>query len=119
MPLVRDFVLSQLHGLGYKTVTAATGAAALALVEAGQAFDLVFTDVIMPGGMNGKELAEAIMRIRPDTQILYTSGYTDNAMIEHGRLAPDALLLTKPYRRSELAQMVRRALTPASMAPAS
>jgi len=118
-PLVRDFVLSQLQGLGYKTVTASTGAEALALVEAGDAFDLVFTDVIMPGGMNGKELAEAIVRLRPDTRVVYTSGYTDNAIIEHGRLAPDALLLTKPYRRAELAQMVRRALTPAPMQPAA
>jgi DNA-binding LytR/AlgR family response regulator len=73
----------------------------------------------MPGGMNGKELAEAIMQLRPDTRIVYTSGYTDNAIIEHGRLDPDALLLTKPYRRSELAQMVRRALTPTSVEPAA
>jgi PAS domain S-box-containing protein len=115
--LVRDFVLSQLQGLGYRTVTAATGAEALALVEAGQAFDLVFTDVIMPGGINGKELADAIMLIRPGTRIVYSSGYTDNAIVEHGRLAPGALLLTKPYRRAELAQMVHRALTDTGSEP--
>jgi PAS domain S-box-containing protein len=117
-PLVQDFVLVQLQGLGYRTVSAATGTAALALVESGQAFDLVFTDVIMPGGMNGKELAEAILRLRPGTRVLYTSGYTDNAIIEHGRLDHGALLLSKPYRRSELAQMIHRALAAASAEPA-
>jgi len=113
--LVREFVLSQLHGLGYKTVSAATGAEALAEATSGQPFDLVFTDVIMPGGMNGKELGEAILELQPGTRLLYTSGYTDNAIIELGRLDPGALLLSKPYRRSELAQMVRRALGDAPM----
>jgi len=107
-------VLSQLQSLGYQTVTAANGAEALALVEAGQAFDLVFTDVIMPGGMNGKELADAILRLRPGSRILYTSGYTDDAVIEDGRPEQCALLLAKAYRRSELAQMVRRVLDDAA-----
>ncbi|MGJ4889723.1 CHASE3 domain-containing protein [Bradyrhizobium sp. HKCCYLS3077] len=108
--LVQDFVVSQLQSLGYKTVTASTGVEALAKIEAGQSFDLLFTDVIMPGGVNGKELAEEALRQRPGTKVLYTSGYTDNAMIEHGRIDQTALLLTKPYRKSELAQMVRLAL---------
>jgi CheY-like chemotaxis protein len=107
---VRDFVVVQLESLGYKTLSASTAADALTRIEAGQAFDLLFTDVIMPGGMSGKELAEEVGRRRPGTKVLYTSGYTDNALIEHGRLNEDAMLLTKPYRRSELAQMVRLAL---------
>ncbi len=110
--LVQDFVVSQLHSLGYKTLTASTGIDALGKIESGQAFDLLFTDVIMPGGVNGKELAEEALRQRPGTKVLYTSGYTDNAMVEHGRIDRTALLLTKPYRKSELAQMVRTALDP-------
>ncbi|CCD99386.1 CHASE3 domain-containing protein [Bradyrhizobium sp. STM 3809] len=108
--LVQDFVVAQLQSLGYKTITASTGVEALAKIESGQSFDLLFTDVIMPGGINGKELAEETLRQRPGTKVLYTSGYTDNAMIEHGRIDQAALLLTKPYRKSELAQMVRLAL---------
>ena len=110
--LVQDFVVSQLHSLGYKTITASTGIDALGKIESGQAFDLLFTDVIMPGGVNGNELAEEALRRRPGTKVLYTSGYTDNAMVEHGRIDRTALLLTKPYRKSELAQMVRAALHP-------
>jgi len=109
--LVRDFVIVQLEALGYKTLPASTGAEALSRIEAGEAFDLLFTDVIMPGGMNGQELAEEVRQRRPGTKVLYTSGYTDNALIEHGRLNHGAMLLTKPYRRSELAQMVRAALS--------
>ncbi|CCD94181.1 putative sensor histidine kinase with a CHASE3 and a response regulator receiver domain; peptide signal [Bradyrhizobium sp. ORS 375] len=108
--LVQDFVVAQLQSLGYKTITASTGVEALAKIESGQSFDLLFTDVIMPGGINGKELAEEALRLRPGTRVLYTSGYTDNAMVEHGRIDQAALLLTKPYRKSELAQMVRLAL---------
>jgi PAS domain S-box-containing protein len=108
--LVRDFVILQLETLGYKTLSASTAAEALSRIEAGQSFDLLFTDVILPGGMNGQELAQEVSRRVPRARILYTSGYTDNALIEHDRLNRGAMLLTKPYRRSELAQMVRSAL---------
>jgi signal transduction histidine kinase/CHASE3 domain sensor protein len=112
--LVRNFVVTQLQSFGYQTVAASSGAEALTKVDAGQPFDLLFTDVIMPGGMNGKELAEEVTKRRPGTKVLYTSGYTDNAMIEHGRLDQRVLLLTKPYRKSQLAQMVCEALRPMS-----
>jgi PAS domain S-box-containing protein len=108
--LVREFVVNQLDGLGYTTRAVSNGAEALEAVTAGESFDLLFTDVIMPGGINGKELADEITRLRPHTRVLFTSGYTDNAIIEHGRLEAGARLLTKPYRRSELAQMVYAAL---------
>jgi signal transduction histidine kinase/ActR/RegA family two-component response regulator len=108
--LVQDFVVAQLNSLGYQTITALNAAEALAKVEAGQRFDLLFTDIIMPGGMNGNELADEVTRRHPGTKVLYTSGYTDNAMVEHGRLIRSALLLTKPYRKAELAQVVRLAL---------
>jgi PAS domain S-box-containing protein len=109
--LVRNFVIGQLQSLGYRTVGAANGPAALSLIEDGQAFDLLFTDVIMPGGMSGRDLAEQIRQRRPGIKVLYTSGYTDNAIVHQGRLDPGVLLLTKPYRKSQLADLVRRALT--------
>ena len=64
----------------------------------------------MPGGMGGRELAEVVIKHRPRTKVLYTSGYTDNSLVHHGRLDPGVLLLSKPYRRPQLAQMVRQAL---------
>jgi signal transduction histidine kinase/CHASE3 domain sensor protein len=109
-PLVRNFVIAQLHSLGYKTVAAADGRAAMAQVASGEPFDLLFTDVIMPGGMTGRELADEVEKRRPGTKVLYTSGYTDNAIVHHGRLDEGVLLLTKPYRKPQLDQMVRRAL---------
>jgi PAS domain S-box-containing protein len=108
--LVRNFVITQLHSLGYKTIAAADGREALSHVQSGLAFDLLFTDVIMPGGINGRELAEQVAKRRPSTRVLYTSGYTDNAIVHHGRLDDGVLLLSKPYRKSELARMVRVAL---------
>jgi CheY-like chemotaxis protein len=109
--LVRGFVVAQLHALGYKTIDAADSRAAMAHVERGTSFDLLFTDVIMPGGMTGRQLADAIIKRRPGIKVLYTSGYTDNAIVHHGRLDEGVLLLTKPYRKTQLAQMVRRALS--------
>jgi CheY-like chemotaxis protein len=108
--LVRNFVTTQLQSLGYNTVAAANGPAAMNLIEGGQAFDLLFTDVIMPGGMSGRELAEKAMKLRPGIKVLYTSGYTDNAIVHQGRLDPGVLLLMKPYRKSQLADMVHRAM---------
>jgi PAS domain S-box-containing protein len=109
--LVRNFVITQLQALGYRTVGAATGPEALRLIENGQKFELLFTDVIMPGGMSGRDLADKVRQQRPAIKVLYTSGYTDNAIEHQGRLDPGVLLLTKPYRMSQLATMVRRALT--------
>jgi len=108
--LVRNFVTTQLQSLGYKTVAAANGPAALHLIEGGEPFDLLLTDVIMPGGMSGRELAERTVKLRPGIKVLYTSGYTDNAIVHQGRLDPGVLLLMKPYRKSQLADMVHRAL---------
>jgi CheY-like chemotaxis protein len=108
--LVRNFVVAQLQGLGYQTIAAADSRAAMALVENGTPFDLLFTDVILSGGMTGRQLAEAVARHRPGLKVLYTSGYTDNSIVHHGRLDQGVLLLTKPYRKPQLAQMIRQAL---------
>ena len=99
-----------MQNLGYKTVTAADGPTALAHVRNGETFDLLFTDVIMPGGISGRQLAEEVEKLRPGTKVLYTSGYSDNAIMHHGRLDEGVLLLAKPYRKAQLAQMVRQAL---------
>jgi CheY-like chemotaxis protein len=109
-PLVRQYVLTQIQSLGYTTFSASNGAEALAVIDSGKEIDLLFTDVIMPGNMNGRELAEAAIRRRPDMRVLYTSGYTENAIIHHGRLDAGVLLLAKPYRRSDLATLIRAAL---------
>jgi PAS domain S-box-containing protein len=107
--LVRNYVLTQLHSLGYVTLDAGNAMEALAVVHAGHAFDLLFTDVIMPG-LNGRQLANEILKIRPTMRVLFTSGYTENAIIHHGRLDEGVLLLAKPYRKSDMAIMIRKAL---------
>jgi CheY-like chemotaxis protein len=112
-PLVRAYVGAQLQGLGYKTLSAANGAEALAIVDSGAAFDLLFTDVIMPGRLNGRQLAAEIASRYPSLKVLFTSGYTENAIIHHGRLDSGVLLLAKPYRKQDLARMLRVALTSA------
>ncbi|MGY4300230.1 PAS domain S-box-containing protein [Bradyrhizobium sp. i1.4.4] len=109
--LVRDYVLAQLHSLGYVTLQAANAAEALAIVATGKPFDLLFTDVIMPGKLNGRQLADEVSKTRPDLRVVYTSGYTENAIIHHGRLDLGVLLLAKPYRKSDLARIIRKALS--------
>jgi nitrogen-specific signal transduction histidine kinase/CheY-like chemotaxis protein len=107
--MVRAYVTARLQGFGYRTIEAATAAETLAIVDRGVPFDLLFTDVIMPGGMNGRQLAAEAAKRRSPLKVLFTSGYTEKAMVHHGRLDP-GVLLAKPYRNSELARMVRMAL---------
>ena len=108
--LVRTFVSGQVQSLGYVTLTAADAAEALVVIEGAQAIDLLFTDLIMPGAMNGRQLADEALRRRPALKILFTSGYSEDSIIHNGRLDPGVLLLAKPYRRSDLAHMIRSAL---------
>ena len=107
---VRSNVATQLESLGYTAITASNAAEALAIADGGAEFDLLFTDIVMPGKMNGKQLAER-MRLRwPSLRVLLTSGYTDHTIIRDGRLVPDFFFLPKPYRRPQLARMLRRCL---------
>jgi CheY-like chemotaxis protein len=108
--LVRRYVITQIESLGYTTLEAADAAEALAIIGNRGDIDLLFTDVIMPGAMNGRQLACEIKRRRPSIKVLYTSGYTENTIIHHGRLDSGVLLLAKPYRKSEMARMIRRAI---------
>ena len=110
-PMVRDFRDQRSsRASATRPSPPADGRAAMAIVERGEPFDLLFTDVVMPGGMSGRKLADAVAKRRPGIKVLYTSGYTDNAIVHHGRLDEGVLLLTKPYRKPQLAKMVRQAL---------
>jgi signal transduction histidine kinase/ActR/RegA family two-component response regulator len=108
--LVRKYVISNLASLGYQVHAATNAAEALALVGQGLEFDLLFTDVVLGAGINGRQLADEIRVLRPGLKVLYTSGYTENAIVHHGRLDTGIRLLTKPYRRADLARMLRLAL---------
>ncbi len=112
--LVRAFARECLAGLGYCVVEAGDGPSALDQLEAHPEVELLFTDVIMPGGMSGKDLANEATARRPDLKVLYTSGYTENAIVHHGRLDAGVLLLSKPYRRDQLRQRLHQALTSAA-----
>ena len=109
---VHHYAQAQLRRLGYTVLTAENGHQALELLGAHDNIDLLFTDVVMPG-MSGRELADEARKLRPGLKVLYTSGYTENAIVHHGRLDPGVLLLGKPYRRSDLARKIREALTAA------
>jgi PAS domain S-box-containing protein len=108
--LVRKYAVTQIDSLGYTTLEAGNAAEALRLIGSGAAIDLLFTDVIMPGSMNGRQLVDAALKQRPSLKTLFTSGYTENAIVHHGRLDSGVLLLVKPYRKLELARMIRMAL---------
>jgi PAS domain S-box-containing protein len=108
--MVRDYVTAQLKSLGYQTIATENAAEALSLVQRGLTFDLLFTDIVMPGSMDGSELARVVRRLKPSVKVLFTSGYTDKAIVREGGLEPGVLLLQKPYRRGELARMIRAAL---------
>ena len=108
-PNVRRLVVRQLTDLGYSTIEAEDGRAALEKVDAGAAFDLLLTDIIMPGGVTGYELAEQIGERRPDLKVLFTSGYTDVAS-RSGQQSRNGPLLSKPYRKQDLAHAVRALL---------
>jgi PAS domain S-box-containing protein len=108
--LVRAHAMHLLANLGYGVVAATNGPEALELLREGVACDLLFTDVIMPGGMTGPKLAEAAHELRPGLPVLYTSGYTENAIVHHGRVDPGVNLLHKPYRKPELAAKLRAVL---------
>ena len=108
--LVRAFVAAQIEGLGYHTISATDANEAQAVFDSPATVDLLFTDVVLPGSRNGRQIAEAAVKQRPGLKVLFTSGYTDNAFNSEALLDSDVLLLVKPYRVGELAKMIRRAL---------
>lgn len=106
--LVRDHVSGQLTGLGYTVSAVRNGPAALELLAADAAFDLLFTDIMMPGGMNGRELAERVRERHPHLPILFTTGFVDDPQLASGEVA--RLVLRKPYGYHELASRVAAAI---------
>jgi CheY-like chemotaxis protein len=108
--MVRKFAEMNLTSLGYKVSAFANGPDLLHAMDEGLVFDLLFTDIVLPGGMNGREIADAVTARAPGTKVLYSSGYTDNAIVHHGRLDEGVNLLNKPFRKAEMAQKVRAVL---------
>jgi CheY-like chemotaxis protein len=104
---VRAYSADVLRELGYKILEAADGPGALAVLEANPDVDLLFTDVVLPGGMTGAVLAKEAARLRPGIKTLFTTGYARNAIVHHGRLDPGVELLTKPFSYADLAARVR------------
>jgi PAS domain S-box-containing protein len=108
--LVREHLSAQLARLGYRVTGAPTGPRALEIIHQMSDIDLLLTDIVMPGGMNGRQLADEALRLRPELKVLFTSGYSENAIVHHGRLDAGVELLSKPYRLQELATKVRKVL---------
>ena len=93
--------------LGYRAIEAMDGATALRLLAANREISILFTDVGLPGGMNGRQLADEARRQRAGLRVLFTSGYPRNAIVHHGRLDPGVALLMKPFTYQELAAKLR------------
>jgi nitrogen-specific signal transduction histidine kinase/CheY-like chemotaxis protein len=108
-PQVNQLAVEALEERGYQVLSAPDGATALQLLEEAQ-IDLLLTDVVLPGGMNGRQLSEEILRLRPGIKVLYVTGYTRNAIIHQGRLDPDIELLTKPFTAEALTRKIRQIL---------
>jgi signal transduction histidine kinase/ActR/RegA family two-component response regulator len=108
--IVRSTIAAMLEDLGYRVLTAANGTEAVAMLDKGAEIDLLFTDVVMPGPIGGRKLAERVREMRPSIKVLFTSGYAENAIGHNGRLDPGVELLSKPYDRERLAAKVRRVL---------
>ncbi|MEZ0170755.1 ATP-binding protein [Microvirga sp. TS319] len=107
---LRAYAVEALRDLGYRVLEAADGKEALAAVDQHPEIALLFTDVVLTGGVNGRVLADEVTRRKPGLPVLYTTGYTANAIVHHGRLDPGTNLIGKPFTYAELATKVRRML---------
>ena len=111
---VRDVAERQLTSLGYRVIAVADGAKALEALASGVQIDLLFTDVVMPGGLNGREVADEARKLRPRLRVLFTSGYFEGALVRQGEIERDVQFIMKPYRRKDLAEKVRTLLSEAA-----
>jgi CheY-like chemotaxis protein len=105
-PLVRDFVTEALADLGYSILEAHDGSAAMKILESGAAIDLLITDVGLPNGMNGRQLAEAARQARPGLKVLFITGYAESALLDHGALEPGMHVMIKPFVTEALGKKV-------------
>jgi len=106
-PDVRAYSCETLAELGYTVVAAENGATALRLLQANPEVRVLFSDIGLPGGMNGRQLSEAARKLRPDLKVLFTTGYARNAIVHDGRLDPGVELITKPFTQAALAEKLR------------
>jgi len=104
---VRAYSVASLRELGYRVIEAHDGNAALRLIERQPRIDLLFTDVVLPGGLTGAQVAAQARALRPDLKVLFTTGYARNAIVHHGRLDKGVQLLTKPFSFKDLAAKIR------------
>lgn len=109
-PGVLEEAVEQLERLGYGVVSATSGSEALAVLERGEAVDLLFTDVVMPGEIAGRALAEMAVQLRPGLKVLFASGYFEGALVSKGALETDVEFIAKPYRMKALAEKVEEIL---------
>jgi CheY-like chemotaxis protein len=107
---VLEEATEQLTRLGYDVVSASSGAEALAVLERGEKIDLLFTDVVMPGDIAGRDLADKASELRPGLKVLFASGYFEGALVSKGALETDVQFIAKPYRMKALAQKVEEVL---------
>ena len=103
---VREAAMAMIEELGYHRLEAADAEQALAVLERGDRVDLVFTDVVMPGPLRTRDFAQKMRQLRPGLPVLFTSGYTDNAIIHQGRLDEGVHLISKPYAKADLARRI-------------
>jgi PAS domain S-box-containing protein len=106
-PTVRMLVTEVLEDLGYAAIEAADGASGLRVLQSDVRIDLLVTDVGLPGGMNGRQMAEAALVSRPNLKVLFITGYAENAALNHGHLAPGMQVLVKPFALEALATRIR------------
>jgi PAS domain S-box-containing protein len=106
-PTVRMLVAEILHELGYQCIEASDGAAGLKLLQSGARIDLLVTDVGLPGGMNGRQMADAARLDRPDLKVLFITGYAENAVVGNGHLDPGMHVMTKPFAMEALGTRIR------------
>jgi PAS domain S-box-containing protein len=104
---VRTYTVDILRELGYRVVEANDGPSALRLLERQSPVDLLFSDVVLPGGMTGAQVAAQAKAIRPEIKVLFTTGYARNAIVHHGRLDKGVELITKPFTYADLAAKIR------------
>ena len=103
-----------LTSLGYRVISASNGTDALELLERDDGFDLLFTDVVMPGELAGRELAAKAVEMRPTLKVLFVSGYFEGSLVEKEQLETDVQFLAKPYRKKQLAQKIEEVLSAVS-----
>lgn len=104
---LRMLIVEVMQGLGYATLEAGDGADALRILESNQRIDLLLTDVGLPGGMNGRQVADAARTLRAGLKVLFITGYAENAVLSHGHLAPGMHVMTKPFEMDALAKRVK------------